>query len=246
MSIEKAAVIAQMIAVLELKQGYDSIVTRTDNAPVANSGWNEASVEEVLTLLISTIERLAPPDSTFARRLAEEMAKHRHPTDWYSIDPDPFHFSGDHDRIRVLTGLLKALLFAYQHDCLANIREIVRAELFSDFLDMAQHLLGESFVDAAIVIAGGVLEEHLRKLSSKFAVDLTYKDNSGKEFPKKLDRLNADLAKQTAYPSTMQKQITAWAGIRNDPAHGKYNLHTADQIDLMIHGIRLFVSSHPA
>jgi uncharacterized protein YodC (DUF2158 family) len=43
-----------------------------------------------------------------------------------------------------------------------------------------------------------------------------------------------------------QKQVTAWAGIRNDAAHGNYKGYTDEQVKLMIAGIREFISRFPA
>ena len=37
-------------------------------------------------------------------------------------------------------------------------------------------------------------------------------------------------------------QITAWLDIRNNSAHGNYNEHNTDQVDLMIKGIKNFIS----
>ena len=39
--------------------------------------------------------------------------------------------------------------------------------LFADFLEMASELQRKGFKDAAAVIAGSTLEEHLRKLATK-------------------------------------------------------------------------------
>jgi hypothetical protein len=43
-----------------------------------------------------------------------------------------------------------------------------------------------------------------------------------------------------------QKQVTAWAGLRNDAAHGNYGNYTDEQVKLMVAGIRDFISRNPA
>jgi hypothetical protein len=58
--------------------------------------------------------------------------------------------------------------------------------------------------------------------------------------------MNADLAKASAYNLTVQKQVTAWAGIRNDAAHANYSNYDAQQVKLMIQGVRDFVAKYPA
>ena len=87
---------------------------------------------------------------------------------------------------------------------------------------MAAYLVGDGYKDAAAVMAGGVLEEHLRKLCGKFGCVLPAKP--------KLDAMNADLAKVTAYSKNDQKQVTAWAGIRNDAAHGDYGKYGEGEV----------------
>ncbi len=57
---------------------------------------------------------------------------------------------------------LKALRRDCQEGFLTNIQGLVRAEVFADFLEMAEYLLGQGDKDAAAVLVGGVLEEALR------------------------------------------------------------------------------------
>ena len=79
-------------------------------------------------------------------------------------------------------------------------RSLVAAELFSDFLQMAEHLLAEGYKDPAAVMAGGVLEEHLRQLSTKAGVALTYVNQKGDTVFKKAEQLNTELAKVPVQP----------------------------------------------
>ena len=53
---------------------------------------------------------------------------------------------------------------------LSNFMSLAQAEVFADFLDMAEHLLGEGYKDAAAVILGAVLEDTLRKLADAYGV----------------------------------------------------------------------------
>jgi hypothetical protein len=63
-----------------------------------------------------------------------------------------------------LQGVLRALRADYEAGRLQSFQELVHADLFSDFLEMAEYFLQEGYKDPAAVIAGGVLEQHLRKL----------------------------------------------------------------------------------
>jgi len=140
-----------------------------------------------------------------------------------------------------LKGLLQDLKSGY----LKSLSEIIHDDIFSDFLDMASHLFQEGYKDAAAVIAGSTLEEHLRKLCSKTNIDIEIETPKGIKH-KPTDRMNADLAKHQIYTKGEQKQITAWLDIRNNSAHGKYDEYDENQVDLMITGIKDFFVKHPA
>lgn len=88
------------------------------------------------------------------------------------------------------------------------------------------------------MLAGGVLEQHLRKLCDKHGVALSAKP--------KLETMNTGLAKAGVYGKNEQKQVTAWAGIRNDAAHAEYSRYTGEQVALMAQGIRHFMATYPA
>lgn len=119
-----------------------------------------------------------------------------------------------------------------------TLQERLHADTFSDFLEMAEYFLEDGFKDPAAVMAGGVLEEHLRKLSEKNNLSLPDRP--------KLDTMNSNLASQSAYGKNDQKQVTAWAGIRNAAAHGKYADYSIEQVKLMVAGIRDFITRNPA
>lgn len=124
-------------------------------------------------------------------------------------------------------------------------RGIVSAEIFGDFMEMAQHLLAENYKDPAAVMAGSVLEEHLRQLAGKHTVAIDVVDSKGKTVPKKAEVLNADLVKAGVYNVLNQKLVTSWLDIRNKAAHGKYTEYSADNVGLMIQGILQFMTSFP-
>jgi hypothetical protein len=123
-----------------------------------------------------------------------------------------------------------------------TVKAIVSAEIFSDFLEQASHLLSADFKDAAAVITGGVLEEHLRQLCLKHGVETEIVKESGDEVPKKADRLNADLCKEGVYNKLDQKSVTGWLDLRNNAAHGKYDQYTIEQVRLMHQGVTDFMA----
>ena len=107
---------------------------------------------------------------------------------------------------------------------------------------MANHFLENGYKDPAAVISGSVLEDHLRKLAGKSAIDIVKPDGS----PKKADALNNELAAKLAYTKLDRKNATAWLDLRNKAAHGHYQEYTKDQVSLMLQSVQNFISRLPA
>jgi len=143
-------------------------------------------------------------------------------------------------------GALKALRQSVASGYLVNVQELIHADLFSDFLEMAEHILREGYKDPAAVLIGGVLEEHLRKLCSKNGVTLEHTDAKGVPRPRKAEAMNADLAGKSAYSRLDQKNVTAWLELRNKAAHGLYDDYTSQQVELLLQSVRDFLTRLPA
>ena len=60
--------------------------------------------------------------------------------------------------------ILKSIKAEIQNGWFQSYKGIISSEIFSDFLEMASHLLDNGYKDASAVMIGGVLEEHLRQL----------------------------------------------------------------------------------
>jgi hypothetical protein len=137
--------------------------------------------------------------------------------------------------------ILKAVRGEIAGGWLFTMKGLITSEVFADFLSMAEHLLESGYKDPAAVMAGSVLEEHIRQLSSKHGVDVE-DDRDGKLVPRKTDRLNAELTKADVYSKLDQKLVTAWLEIRNQAAHGKYDAYSAEQVRQMMAGILEFLA----
>lgn len=140
-------------------------------------------------------------------------------------------------------GILDAVRQEIQLGWLSTLRSLISAEVFSDFLEMADYLLKEGYKDPAAVITGSTLEEHLRFLCENRKIPL--EETVPTVRPKKAVKLNDDLAKAEAYDKGDQKQITAWLDLRNNAAHGHYSKYTADRVQLMLDGVRNFITRVP-
>jgi hypothetical protein len=140
-----------------------------------------------------------------------------------------------------IVGLLHALRSDYGDGLMQTVREFVHADVFADFLEMADALQQRGFKDAAAVIAGSTLEEHLRKLAEKHGVPAT---RGGK--PVRADTINGGLTKAGAYNGLVQKQVTAWLDLRNKAAHGQYEDYDHAQAAALVRDVRDFMVRHQA
>ena len=166
---------------------------------------------EIKTVVAAALERLAPAGSPY-RATIDGMLTHR-------------------------VGALRALRRDYDAGYLVTIQGLVRAEVFVDFIEMAEHLLAQGYKDPAAVLVGSVLEEHLRALCATRNIPV---QSVGKL--KKADTLNAELAACSAYNKLDQKNITAWLDLRNKAAHGHYAEYTAEQVATMLTGVQEFMT----
>ena len=173
----------------------------------------------------AAIRRLAPPGSPY-RDVADQAIEN----------------PATQSSAALLAGALQSLREDYASGYTSTFEELVHADVFSDYLEMAQELLDTGYKDPAAVIAGITLEVHVGKLAARNGITLL--DSKGA--PKKADALNAELKKAGAYATSDQKQVTAWQGRRNDAAHGDWHKYDDKQVALMIEGIRDFVARYPA
>jgi hypothetical protein len=163
---------------------------------------------EIAVLVDATLRRVAPPHSSYmGSTLATQV------------------------------GALRALRRDYLDGFLATVEGLIRGDMFSDFLDMAEYLLEQDYKDPAAVLIGGVLEEHLRGLCTARGLPTT---SDGKA--RKADTMNSNLAAASQYGKLDQKNVTAWLDLRNKAAHGKYDEYNAEQVRTMLHGVREFAA----
>ena len=213
------------------KEQLSAVITEYESAR-SQSKYNDASdvishtkITELQTRCISAIERTSGSKSIYCRQVMEIGNKK----------------DNVYNHVAEQIGVAKALLYDIQNDFLKGLEEIIHGDLFSDFLEMATHLMENEYKDAAAVMAGSTLEVHIRNLCDKHGVKTT----SGHK-PKKAELLNAELTKEGVYTKLDQKSVTAWLGLRNNAAHGNYSEYTREQVRLLIESVRNFITRYPA
>lgn len=189
----------------------------------AASQDSDVQMQAVATRCVAAVSRLAPPESDYVER-ARSIEGHA----GYVADQ--------------VSGILQALRADIEAGYVRTLEELVHADVFSNFLDMAGELQRSGYKDAAAVIAGSVLEEHLRQLAEKNGVT-TSKANGA---PVKADTLNAELAKNGTYNALVHKQVGAWLALRNKAAHGYYSEYDQAQVAALIRDVLDFAAKHPA
>ena len=147
---------------------------------------------------------------------------------------------GFNNHVRSLLGILKTVERDIANNRVKKVRDLMRAEVFSDFLEMAEYLQTGGYKDAAAVIAGGVLENALRSLANKWGISVL--NNKGKSLT--ISPLNAELCKTGAYNELVWRQIDSYAAVRNAAAHGKYNEYNKETVAEMIRYVIRFAEEY--
>lgn len=134
------------------------------------------------------------------------------------------------------TGILKALKEDLELGYLTRVRDLVSAEIFTDFIEMAQHLLDNNYKDSAASLIGAVLENGLRQIAQKHTIDVKSGDDIGS--------LNTKLADKEIYNRLLQKQVQAWKAIRDSADHGKFEDYKTEDVKAMLEGVQRFLTEN--
>ncbi len=132
-----------------------------------------------------------------------------------------------------LQAILAAAKEDYEGGYLFNLRGLVKAEVLSDAIEQASELLAAGYKDPACVVSGIALEAAIKEISARNSIAAG-----------KLDKMNIELCKAGIYNMAKQKQITAWADLRNKAAHGEWSMYNAEDVKDMLSGIERFLADY--
>jgi hypothetical protein len=217
---------------MQTKQVVDqieSLLKELDRARAASphddlsGGLPDDELMKIKIRFMACIERLAPKGSAYS-----ESAKILKGWNGYMVVE--------------LGGILGALKSDFEAGYIQTIEELVHGIVFDDFLEMASELLKKGYKDPAAVVAGSVLEEHIRKLAIRN--NMTVLESTGKN--KKFDTLTIELVKIQQISEPQRKIIAGWYGQRSEAAHGNYSNVVENEVSRMIEGIRDFMVRFPA
>jgi hypothetical protein len=131
-------------------------------------------------------------------------------------------------------GILIAAKEDIEQGFLGNLQILIAADVFSDFLEMAGHLLECGYKDPAASLLGAVLEDGLRKICEKETVAFKPKDD--------INSLNQKLADAGVYNRIVQKKVKVWEDIRNKADHAEFDEYTTSLVEEMRNGITQFLA----
>jgi hypothetical protein len=198
--------------------------------PVSNASWTNVDhgrIRGFRSAVLSFIELQFGKEHTYYDEFSKAVA------------------GGHGDHIDAGLAILAAIRGEIAGGWLSSVRALVAAEIFADFLEMAAHLLASGYKDAAAVMIGSTLEEHLRRLAVSAGIDVN-REVDGTPTPKKAELLNSELAKANVYSKLDQKAVTAWLDLRNKAAHGHYEAYQRGQVELMLQAVTDFMIRVPA
>jgi len=130
-------------------------------------------------------------------------------------------------------GVLQGLMLDVEAGYLTGLRQLVVAEVFGDFLSMAEHLDGQNYSHAAASLAGAVLEDALRRVVS----------DAGRKPGGSLESLAQVALDLGLLGPTTYKQVKVWIDLRNGADHGNWDQVPADQVSSFVRDLPGFLAT---
>ena len=138
--------------------------------------------------------------------------------------------------VNVGLGVLEAAQTDLESGMIGQLDTLVAADIFTDFLEMATHLIENGYKDPAASLVGAVLEDGLRKIAVAKSVDVKSTDT--------LSALNHKLAQAKIYNRLTQRKIEVWNAVRNNADHGNFNEYKAADVKDMLGGTTSFLEEY--
>ena len=156
---------------------------------------------------------------------------HNYTKDFQSAVRDRQYSGCVQDGLGILSGALEDV----EQGHLESLQNLVVAEVFSDFLEQAQHLLENGYKNPAASLVGAVLENGLRSLAERNGIPVKEKDN--------LSALNNKIAAKDIYNRLRQRQVETWIEVRNAADHGRFDDFEDVHVGEIIKGVRDFLAT---
>lgn len=131
-------------------------------------------------------------------------------------------------------GILRAVREDVLGGYLVDAKTLISAEVFTDFLQMAEHLSECGYKDPAASLCGAVLEDGLRRIAAKAAVKVRSRED--------LTSLNHKCADAGVFSRLVQRKIQVWTDVRNSADHGEFHNYAEQDVQDMLKGVGQFLA----
>lgn len=221
----KAQILSELDALIAQGKKLEGTFKMTSMGSYVSSA-SEAELRAFVTAAFAALKRLSGESSEYYRHIPQDELKQQIGVPGYIPRIIP-----------ATVGALSALRSAVDAGLLVSLEDRMRANIHDDFLEQGNSLLGAGYHVAAMVLIGGVLENHLRKLCDNRALKWTG-DGS-------ISKYN-DLLHGSLYDKPTWRRIQSIGDLRNDAAHGNgAAVKVADATDAHKYVGRL-LADHPA
>jgi hypothetical protein len=134
-------------------------------------------------------------------------------------------------------GILRAVKGEIDFGPLPQIAGLISGEIFEDFIDMAGHLLENSYIQVVPSLVGAVLEDALRRIAQAHGVPVKPESDN-------IASLNGKLAEASVYSNFVRKKVALWNATRNNADHGKFSDNSEQDVRVMLEGVRDFLGTY--
>lgn len=203
-------ILARLDALIE--KGNDAALWMrhtSDSAPAKYFGWQVQA--------LTCIDDVLGPNSEYRRKFERQTNNVAGPV-------------VAHIGVEILSALRDDVAKGY----LRRTADLVAAEVFSDFLDMADHLLEANYIAPAASLVGAVLEDGLRRLATAKEIKVPARAD--------ISALNNLLASKRVYSDLVRKQVAVWADTRNLADHGLFDQVKDADVREMHTGVARFLA----
>lgn len=207
--------IAQLAAIL--MTGEKVLATETTGNQ-QKSLVSEEKFHEFRISALSYLSRVFGPENTYLQSFRSEVT---HPTA---------------SRTRRGIGILTAAEKELQGDWLETTSGAISRDVLTDLLRQARAQLEEKNLRAATIIAGAVLEKHLRDICLANGIKI-HNEIQNKAVTKKGLQLTGEAYKRKIYDRQENKEVIIWLELYNKAAEAKGDDIQADQVKTMIGGV---------
>ena len=197
----KTEILKQLDGLIETGQLLIESFQENDNvyAPY-QSNASETELRAFVISAFATIEQITDENSQYYKHTPHDVPSR------LAIGDERLLFS-------TITGVLIALRDAVDQGLLTSLESKLRANIHEDFLAQSLDLLNADYHVAAMVLIGGVIEDHLQKLVQIQELTLPKKGS--------ISKYNDLLRNNNVYNQSLWRRVQSIGDLRNDAAHGK-------------------------